>query len=117
MSKQCKYFWVSAFQDDDSDVITVRYHPVVGCGEYYNDGITEGDVKANAVDIFKDISNAFMVPHLDYISVFHCSFDGWVAEGKYTTDECSWAEMREVLEGMDPELSDQHLEYVDFNQE
>jgi hypothetical protein len=107
-------YWLSAFNEDG--FIHVRYHPVIGCGEYYNGGLDEDTVRDLSKTVFKSLEE-LLETKMSKPEVFHCYYDGAVAESHIEPGHCDWDDVIEAIDNIDPDLSDLCIDYVEFDME
>lgn len=107
-----KNYWISAFNEGDK--FRIRYHPEVGCGEYYAGGLDMDNVKVLAESVYTELQKLLHIP-LTEADVFPCPYDGIVAEYYVDYNDIDWDILTIDLEELDPELSDLCIDYVEFN--
>lgn len=104
-------YWVSAFQDDQD--VRFRYHPQVGCGEYYAGGIDQAEMETLAPGVFDQLAQRSGCS-LSFIKIGFCQYDGWVAEAYMEPGWMSREDISTLLDEIQSELGDLHIQYVDL---
>lgn len=106
-------YWLTAFNDQGN--FHIRYHPEIGCGQYYNGGLDSTAVRLLA-DTIRPKLEQLLETKIEHTTVSECQYDGVVAE-YWLDNNLNWQKCQLAIDQLDPELSDLCVEYVDFTME